>query len=199
MDPYRLTSATKGHNYFLTGKLLVATPFLQESKFTHSVIYICGHDDQGAIGLIINKYIPNLNFKGLLDQLHLNVDLELGVKNFEVHYGGPIEVTRGFVLHTKDFMLDSSVAVNDQMAITSTLEILRALAQGGGPENYLICLGYTGWTAGQLESEIQENDWMIVDGTEDLIFHTIPPAKWRTSMAAIGVNPSVLSMQCGHA
>jgi putative transcriptional regulator len=174
-------------------------PFLQESKFIHSVIYICGHDEQGAIGLIINKHIPNLTFKSLLDQLHLNVDMEPDVDNFEVHYGGPIEVTRGFVLHTNDFMLEASVAVNDKTAITSTLEILRALAQGGGPENYLICLGYTGWTAGQLENEIQENDWLVVESTEDLIFHTTPSDKWRTSMAAIGVDPSVLSIHSGHA
>ncbi len=184
---------------YLTGKLLVAMPFLQETQLIQSVIYICGHDNQGAIGLMINKHIPNLTFKDLITQLHLNVELEDYTENFDVHYGGPIEITRGFVLHSADYKIDSTVTLGGKICITSTLEILRALATGRGPENFLVCLGYTGWIAGQLETEIQENDWMIVDATKDLIFNTVLDHKWRNSMAAIGVDPATLSIESGHA
>ena len=198
MSQHKSHRSVSGDGY-LTGKLLVAMPFLQEAQFVHSVIYVCGHDDQGAIGLIINKHIPNLTFKDLITQLHLNVDLDDYVPNFDVHYGGPIEVTRGFVLHSADYKIDSTVMLSGKICITSTLEILRALAANRGPENFLVCLGYTGWAAGQLETEIQENDWMIVDASQDLIFNTVLDHKWRNSMAAIGVDPTTLSIESGHA
>lgn len=174
-------------------------PFLQDVQFAHSVIYVCGHDAHGAIGLIINKHIPNLNFKDLLTQLHLNIELPPTAENFEVYYGGSIEITRGFVLHTQDYAIDSTVMIDGNLAVTSTLEILRAIAHNRGPQSFLVCMGYTGWTAGQLENEIQENNWMIVEANPNLLFDTSLAEKWRLSMATIGVDPSILSIDSGHA
>ena len=184
---------------YLTGKLLIAMPFLQESQFLQTVIYICGHDTQGAIGVIINKKIPNLTFKDLTLQLNLNINLNPAVENFDVYYGGPIEITRGFVLHSSDYKIDSTVMLDKNICITSTLEILRALAKNQGPEEFLVCLGYTAWNAGQLETELQENDWIVVDATQELIFKTSMERKWKSSMATIGVDPSILSIESGHA
>ncbi len=149
--------------------------------------------------MIVNKKIPNLTFKDLVVQLHLKNDYAENFKNFEVHYGGPIEITRGFVLHSNDYFISSTVAVDQNFSVTSTLEILRALSQNRGPQNFLVCLGYTGWSPGQLESEVQDNHWMVVEANDNLLFETSLSEKWRNSMATIGVDPMVLSIDSGHA
>jgi putative transcriptional regulator len=182
---------------YLTGKLLVANPFLQDSGFMHSVIYVWGHDEHGAIGLMINKPITDLTVKGLFAQLGIESPFDLG--GVVVDYGGPVEMNRGFVLHTVDYKTDTTVIVNENFAITSTLEILRAIAQQRGPENFCICLGYIGWGAGQLDQEIQENGWVVVDASTDHVFDPYLETKWRSSFAAIGVDPSILSFETGHA
>ncbi len=197
----RLERSKIGHEWtsegYLTGKLLVAMPFLENNQFSYSVIFVCGHDSQGAIGLVINKILPDLTFKELLSQL--NIDYITSSNDFIVHYGGPIDLSRGFVLHTSDYTIDTTIQVNENFSITSTLEILRALARGNGPEKYIVCLGYTGWSAGQLEQELQDNGWLIVESTEELVFDPYLEAKWRSSLAAIGVDPAVLSLESGHA
>ncbi|MBY0280893.1 MAG: YqgE/AlgH family protein [Alphaproteobacteria bacterium] len=182
---------------YLTGKLLVANPFLQDANFAHSVIYVCGHDAQGAIGLIINKPLVDLSVKGLFAQLGIESPFEL--EGAIVNYGGPSEMNRGFVLHSVDYKTDTTVAIDEHFSITSTLEILRAIALEKGPDNFCICLGYIGWGAGQLDQEIQENGWIAVDASSDLVFDPILETKWRDSFAAIGVDPSVLSFEIGHA
>ncbi len=182
---------------YLTGKLLVSMPFLEDSRFSYSVIFVCGHDSQGAIGLVINKILPDLTFKDLLNQL--NIDHMPSSSDLIVHYGGPIDLSRGFVLHSSDYHIDTTIEVGDCFSITSTLEILRALARGTGPEKYLICLGYTGWSAGQLEQELQNNGWLVVEPTEELVFDPYLETKWRSSLAALGVDPAVLSLESGHA
>ncbi|RZI46924.1 YqgE/AlgH family protein [Candidatus Finniella inopinata] len=198
MNQHRNNTSITNEGY-LTGKLLIAMPFMQETLFKKTVIYICGHDTEGAIGLIINKNIRNFLFKDLIAQLHLNIEVSESLNHPKVYYGGPVEITRGFVLHSPDYKIDSTVVLDKHICITSTLEILRALAKKQGPENSLVCLGYTGWTAGQLETEIQDNDWIIIDATDDLIFKTSLEEKWHHSMAAIGVDPATLSIEIGHA
>ncbi|MCX7338521.1 MAG: YqgE/AlgH family protein [Alphaproteobacteria bacterium] len=189
-------SITQG---YLTGKLLIAMPYLEDSQFYHAVIYICGHDKHGAIGLMINRALPSFTFTDLLKQLGITV--RSITDDCAIYYGGPVEVSRGFVLHTDDYTIDSTVSIDgdDRFGITSTLEILRALAHGSGPKKSLICLGYTGWGPGQLEQEVQENSWLVAEPTETLLFGTNADEMWRSSLASIKVDPLVLSIQYGHA
>jgi putative transcriptional regulator len=182
---------------YLVGKLLVATPFTEDNRFEHSVIYLCGHDEYGAIGLIINKPLNSLNFLDLLSQL--DIPNSALTKRVPMYSGGPVEVSRGFVLHSKEYQSDSTVRVGENFYITATLDILRSLSHGHGPDNFLLALGYVGWGAGQLELELHENFWMVVDSTHELVFNTALDLKWKASMAVLGVNPAVLNMEAGRA
>ncbi len=182
---------------YMTGKLLVAMPYIYDARFSQAVIYVCGHDEQGAIGIITNKVFPSLAFSELLEQL--SIPMNEKVQSTTLFYGGPSELTRGFVLHSPDFQVDSSVAIDENFAITSTLEILRAIAAGRGPVNSIVSLGYNGWSPGQLEREIQENVWMVVESDPNLVFNAPIDDKWRLSMERIGVDPAILSIESGHA
>jgi putative transcriptional regulator len=182
---------------YLTGKLLAAMPFNNDPRFQNVLVFICGHDNQGAIGLIINKPFPSLSFVELLTQLGIG-DLEI-THNVVLHSGGPVEVSRGFILHTRDYALSSTVIINEQFSMTSTLEILKKIAQGDGPKEAIVSLGYTGWSKGQLEQEILDNTWIIVDATENLIFKTNNEDKWHAALGNIGVNPGAISLEYGHA
>lgn len=186
----------QSHGY-LTGKLLVAMPYLQDQRFHHSVIYICGHDESGAMGLIINKQLTSVSFKDLLDQIKIKYDLS--APDGPIYYGGPVEVGRGFVLHTIDYLADASVTINNNFALTATFEILRAISERHGPRNALVALGYVSWSASQLEAEIQNNDWLVIDAHEDIIFDKNHETIWHNAMASIGVNPSYLITETGHA
>ena len=188
-------SAEKG---YLTGKLLVATPFLFDSRFFHSVIYICGHDANGAIGLVINRLLPSISFEELLRQIDV-LEFPQSIPDVSIYYGGPIEMGRGFVLHTNDYQSNSTVPIDDSISITATLDIIKAIAQGNGPDKSLLALGYTGWISGQLEQEIMDNSWLSIDPSTSLIFDMPIDEKWRGSMASIGVDPAILSMESGHA
>jgi putative transcriptional regulator len=186
----------QNHGY-LTGKLLVAMPYIQDQRFYHAVIYICGHDESGAMGLIINKQLASVGFKDLLDQIKIEHDVS--TPDAPIYYGGPVEVGRGFVLHTIDYLAEASVTINNNFALTATLEILRAISQLHGPRNALVALGYVGWTADQLETEIQNNDWLVIDAHEDIIFNKNHELIWQNAMASIGVNPSYIITETGHA
>ncbi len=181
----------------LSGKILVAMPYMQDARFHQSIIYICGHDANGSMGIIINKYLTGLSFHDLLKQ----VDITIGYNcmDLPILYGGPVDIRRGFVLHSLDYAIDSTVFVDDQFGVTSTLEILKALSRGEGPKKKIVALGYAGWTAGQLEKELGDNGWLVVDANEHLIFNAPVDEKWRTVMASIGVNPAALALECGHA
>lgn len=184
-------------NNFLTGKLLVAMPFMGDNRFDHAVIYMCGHDEYGAIGLVINKPLNSLTFPDLLTQLDiLSVPTARPVQMLA---GGPVEVSRGFVLHSIDYQSDSTVRVGEHYSITATLDILRTLAVGHGPHKFILTLGYAGWRANQLEQEIQDNLWMIVDPTDEIIFNAPVEFRWRASMLSLGVDPSTLSLDYGRA
>jgi len=183
---------------FLDGKLLLAMPSLTDPRFDRSVIYVCSHDASGAMGLIINLGFENLSFSQLLSQLEIDHE-DTHVDDVLIHHGGPVEPGRGFVLHSADYVQDTTMVVSQTLALTATVDILRAMANGRGPIHSLLALGYAGWGAGQLEQEIQSNSWLTADAHEEIIFHTGLEQKWPRAMAMLGVDVSMLSAEAGHA
>ncbi len=186
----------------LRNMLLVATPLLRGDVFSKSVIYVCTHSASGAMGIVINQRVPELEFSDLLDQLNLphdRIELDPARRNPIVHFGGPVEQGRGFVLHSTDFMRDDTIRLNRGMGITGTVDILRAISEGEGPAKSLFALGYAGWGPGQLDAEIAANNWLTVPADDDLVFHDALADKWRHALAKIGVDPMALSFEAGHA
>jgi putative transcriptional regulator len=182
---------------FLDGKLLLAMPNMADPRFERSVIYLCSHDASGAMGIIINQGFENLTFPELLEQLSIKTDTD--VEDVTVHNGGPVEPGRGFVLHSADYAQDSTLIVSETLALTATVDVLTAIAEGHGPLHSLLALGYAGWGGGQLEKEIQSNSWLTADAEDEIIFHTELEQKWLRAMAMLGVDVSMLSMEAGHA
>lgn len=182
---------------FLTGQLLIAMPQMPDPRFARSVIYLCAHSDDGAMGLVINRLFEELSFQELLDQ----VGLEGGPATNEVlvHSGGPVESGRGFVLHSADFVHDETMVVDDGVALTASVDILRAIAHGEGPRQSLLALGYSGWGPGQLETEIHSNGWLNAPSDDDLLFGNALETKWKRAIAKIGVDFSKLSGESGRA
>lgn len=178
-------------------QLLVAMPTLRGDTFYKSVIYLCTHSSSGAMGLVINQAVPEVKFSDLLSQLNLPHN---GIRfSPVVHFGGPVESGRGFVLHSTDFMREDTIRVSPQIGITGTVDILRAISEGGGPSKSIFALGYAGWGPGQLDAEIQANNWLTVPADDDLIFNTGLSSKWERALMKIGVTPAALSFDAGHA
>ncbi len=184
--------------HWLTGQLLVAMPGMADPRFTHAVIYLCSHDANGAMGLVINRLFGDADFPMLLDQL--NVDHSLATPDIAVQFGGPVEMGRGFVLHTNDYLREGTTRIDDSIAVTATIEIIQDIVAGKGPDQMMMALGYAGWGAGQLEEELKSNGWLTVAADEDILFDGDLESKWNRAMAKIGVNPAMLSMDTvGHA
>ena len=184
-------------NVYLSGQLLIAMPGMTDPRFEKSVIYVCAHNSDGAMGLVVNREIDSLTFPELLQQLE--IDPAAGNDSVRVLFGGPVEQARGFVLHSPDYLQDASLVVDENVALTATIDILRAIAEGKGPANCLLALGYAGWGAGQLDSEIKSNGWLSVDADADLVFGCDLDEKWDRAMAKIGIDPRMLSDDAGHA
>ena len=184
-------------NVYLSGQLLIAMPGITDPRFEKSVIYVCAHNSDGAMGLVVNRAIDSLTFPELLQQLE--IDPATGNDPVRVLFGGPVEQARGFVLHSPDYLQDASLVVDENVALTATIDILRAIAEGQGPANSLLALGYAGWGAGQLDSEIKSNGWLSVDADADLVFGCDLDEKWERAMAKIGIDPRMLSDDAGHA
>jgi putative transcriptional regulator len=188
---------------FLDGQFLVAMPGMKDDRFARAVIYVCAHGDEGAMGLMINQ--PQaLQFPDLLVQLGIMkeeevIRLPLSAREVVVRNGGPVDRSRGFVLHTDDYRVESSLPVSDEICLTATVDILRAISAGRGPRRALMALGYSGWGAGQLESEIADNGWLTCPATPDLIFDADMERKYDRVMASVGVDLSRLSSIAGHA
>ena len=181
----------------LAGKLLIAMPGMGDPRFEHSVVYLCAHSADGAMGLIVNKPTPELKFAQLLDQLGIPQGDDL--RDIRVHFGGPVEHVRGFVLHTGDYGgKGSTMRVDDTFSMTATIDILEALAKGDGPARSLLALGYSGWGPGQLEDEILGNGWLTCDASEDLVFTAPDPRKWEGALRSLGVEPVTLSAASGR-
>ncbi|GGO04038.1 UPF0301 protein [Iodidimonas muriae] len=182
---------------YLEGQLLLAMPGMSDARFDRSVIYLCSHSEEGAMGLVLNEYLTALTFSELLDQL--DIETEGTVQDVPIFAGGPVETGRGFVLHTNDFIQDSTLVVSETIALTATVDILKAIAEGTGPRQHILALGYAGWSPGQLEQEIQSNGWLTCPADEELVFCTAPDDMWPRAMAMMGVDISMLSSLSGHA
>jgi putative transcriptional regulator len=182
---------------FYTGHLLVAMPQMEDSRFERTVIYMCAHNADGAMGLVVNKLFDAITFPDLLEQL--NIETGPKTEQIRVHFGGPVESGRGFVLHTDDYVRDGTLKVRQGFALTATVDILKAIAQGEGPSHSLLALGYSGWGPGQLESEIAANGWLIVPANADLVFANELDDKWERALGAAGVTLASLSGAVGRA
>jgi putative transcriptional regulator len=202
MEPRDKPSSSEG---FLDGHLLIAMPSMEDKRFARSVIYVCAHSADGAMGIVINKAEPEIKFGELLVQLDVVGSAQGGqlphsASKIRVHRGGPVETGRGFVLHSADFFLDhATLPIDDGVCLTATLEILRAIAQGRGPGRAFLALGYAGWAPGQLESEIHANGWLHGPADRGILFDDDLDTKYERALAKIGVEPAMLSMSAGHA
>lgn len=182
----------------LTGKLLVAMPGMGDPRFAHSVVIVCAHSREGAMGLIINKQVPELMLDDLLEQL--DIAKGQGSRGRVVHFGGPVEGGRGFVLHSLDEgARDTTMQINDAFGMTATKDILVEIAAGNGPSETLTALGYAGWGPGQLESELQQNAWLTVDADAAIVFDTANAEKWARALKKLGIDPLMLSAEGGRA
>ena len=182
---------------WLTGQMLIAMPSMQDPRFMRTVTYLCSHGPEGAMGLVINRLFGELNFRALLSQL--NITLSLEGRDLPVHFGGPVEPVRGFVLHSSDYKREGTMPVDGNIFLTANVEILRERADGRGPERAILALGYAGWGAGQLDAELQTNGWLVAPADEDIIFNTETELKWDKALAKLGVSPTMLSGDVGHA
>lgn len=182
----------------LTGKMIIAMPAMGDPRFARSVVLICAHTAEGAMGLIVNKPMADLSFSELLTQL--NIPSAGGGRDIRVHFGGPVERGRGFVLHSPDFASGgATMTIATGFAMTATLDILEALARGEGPSQAMLALGYAGWGPGQLEEEIARNDWLTAETTDELIFSPEDGAKWSRALGTMGIDPLSLSSAAGRA
>lgn len=190
---------------YLDGQMLIAMPAMGDERFARAVIYICAHSSEGAMGIIVNQPAPNINFSDLLVQLEVIPENELiqlppTAGAVKVLKGGPVETGRGFVLHSADFFIENStLPIDDGVCLTATLDILKAIARGDGPESAILALGYAGWAPGQLEAEIQHNGWLHCPADPELIFGGDTDGKYEKAMRKIGIDLGMLSSESGHA
>ena len=192
---------TEERNNYLTGKLLLATPSMGDPRFNRAVIFMCAHDENGAMGLVVNHSMPDVDFSDLVGQLKLTSDIKIDLEkcNLPVMYGGPVESARGFLLHSNDFIRAETMQISKSYSVTGTVDALKDIAIGSGPENLMFALGYAGWEAGQLDAEIHQNAWMIVEPDYELVFGEDPEAKWTNAIKKIGIDPGMLSVTSGRA
>lgn len=182
----------------LSGQFLIAMPGMGDPRFDRSVILMCAHSEDGAMGLIINKPAPDLRFSDLLEQLEIPAGRDTSA--IRVHIGGPVEHGRGFVLHSSDYRSrESTLEVDETFGMTATLDILEDISQGHGPQSCLLALGYAGWGPGQLEEEIQRNGWLTCAASPEIVFNTDDDSKWSAALESMGISPSFLSADGGSA
>ena len=195
----------KSGDGYLDGQMLIAMPSMHDERFTRSLIYVCAHSSEGAMGIVVNHPVANIDFPDLLVKLNVipaanRIELPPQAGAVKVLKGGPVETERGFVLHSGDFFMDNStLPINDGIFLTWTLDILKAIARGDGPANAILALGYAGWGAGQLENEIQQNGWLHCSADPELIFGGDTEQKYQKALRKIGINLAMLSSEAGHA
>jgi putative transcriptional regulator len=199
------TTQDDGGSGYLDGQILIAMPGMSDERFARSVIFICAHSPEGAMGIVLNRPAADLSLPDLLVQLEIvpeaeRIRLPQQVGRMQVLMGGPVETSRGFVLHAPDFYIDqSTLPIDESVCLTATIDILRAIARGEGPRNAVLALGYAGWSAGQLESEIQANGWLNCPADVELIFNSSADTRYQMALRKIGIDPGMLSMEAGHA
>ncbi|TMJ55484.1 MAG: YqgE/AlgH family protein [Alphaproteobacteria bacterium] len=205
----RREAAGVGHNSpddgYLDGQLLIAMPVMGDPRFERSVIYMCAHSSEGAMGIIVNRPAGSIDFPELLVQLDIineadQIKLPENAESMKVLKGGPVDTGRGFVLHSSDFYIENAtLRIDDGICLTATVDILKAIAKGSGPKHAILALGYAGWAPGQLENEIQGNGWLHCDADQDLIFGGDVEEKYARALRKIGIDPGMLSNDAGHA
>jgi putative transcriptional regulator len=205
----RREAAGIGHNSpdhgYLDGQLLVAMPVMGDPRFERSVIYMCAHSPEGAMGIVVNRPAGSIDFPELLVQLDIikeadQIKLPETAESMKVLKGGPVDTGRGFVLHSSDFYIENAtLRIDDGICLTATVDILKAIARGSGPKHAILALGYAGWAPGQLENEIQGNGWLHCDADQDLIFGGDVEEKYARALRKIGIDPGMLSNDAGHA
>jgi putative transcriptional regulator len=189
----------------LKGQFLVAMPEMNDERFVETVIYLVAHGDDGAMGLVVNKPMPDMHISDIIDEIELGDEAEAirvapAKLDEDVLRGGPVETSRGFVLHSDDYFRDgNSFPVEDGICLTATLDVLRAIAKGKGPSKSLLALGYCGWTAGQLENELRNNGWLTVDASEDVLFEVPLNKRYDAALASLGLTRATLNAQGGTA
>src|SRR5215510_5133014 len=197
MRPVRKSSDKPGRGY-LDGQMLIAMPSMRDERFTRSLIYVCAHSSEGAMGIVVNQPAANINFPDLLVQLEVIpatdlIQLPRRAGTVKVLRGGPVETGRGFVLHSADFFIENStLPIDDGICLTATLDILKAIARGKGPESAVLALGYAGWAPGELETQIQENGWLHCPADSDLIFGTDNDGKYAKALRKLGIDLGML-------
>ncbi len=188
---------TRNDETYLTGQLLIAMPGMEDSRFTQSVILLCAHTDEGAMGIVLNRPLAKPSFEALLAQL--DVQPTPPARQIRLCQGGPVDHGRGFVLHTNDWTGDGSLRVDENLALTASLDVLQEIARGSGPREGLLALGYSSWGPGQLDREIQENVWLSAPAPIELLFDTKYDTKWRRALGVLNIDPLLLSGFAGHA
>jgi putative transcriptional regulator len=190
---------------YLDGQLLVAMPVMGDPRFERSVIYLCAHSPEGAMGIMVNRPAGSIDFPELLVQLKIiksseQIELPENAESLKVLTGGPVDTGRGFVLHSSDFFIENAtLRIDDGICLTATVDILKAIAKGAGPKHAILALGYAGWAPGQLETEIQDNGWLHCDADPDLVFGDDVEEKYTRALRKIGIDPGMLSNEAGHA
>ena len=201
----RKKASQRSSRGYLDGQMLIAMPTMRDERFTRSLIYICAHSSEGAMGIIVNQPAANINFPDLLVQLDVIpatdlIELPPRAGSVQVLKGGPVETGRGFVLHSADFFIENStLPIDDGICLTATLDILKAIARGKGPASALLALGYAGWAPGQLETEIQDNGWLHCSADAELIFGVDAGRKYEQALEKLGISLAMLSSEAGHA
>src|SRR5262244_429173 len=205
MNAARKSASSSPKRGYLDGQMLIAMPSMRDERFSRSVIYICAHSSEGAMGIIVNQLAANVNFPDLLVQLEVIpaadlIQLPQRAGTVKVLKGGPVETGRGFVLHSADFFIENStLPIDEGICLTATLDILKAIARGDGPASAVLALGYAGWAPGQLENEIQANGWLHCPADPDLVFGTDTDGKYEQALRKIGIHLGMLSSEAGHA
>jgi len=205
MKTSRKSAKQEPSRSFLDGQMLIAMPAMSDERFARSVIYVCAHSSEGAMGIVVNQAAQNIKFPDLLVQLEVipaaeRIQLPNSAEAVKVLKGGPVETGRGFVLHSADFFIENStLPIDEGICLTATLDILKAIVRGKGPSNAILALGYAGWAPGQLEQEIQQNGWLNCPADSELIFGIDVEHKYERALAKLGIDPAMLSSEAGHA
>jgi len=202
---FSMADDADGSGRYLDGQLLIAMPVMDDERFARSVIYLCAHSAEGAMGIIVNRPAGSIDFPQLLVQLDIigkdeQIKLPGRAEAMKVMKGGPVDTGRGFVLHSSDFFIkNATLPIDDDICLTATLDILKAIAAGSGPKHAILALGYAGWAPGQLENEIQHNGWLHCPADPDLVFGRDAGDKYRRALEKIGIDLAQLSSAAGHA
>jgi len=196
IEPQDAAAARKAG--YMTGQVLIAMPQLRDSFFARTIVYIGSHNEEGAMGIVLNKPLPSLTFGELLMQLEIEAGTE-ELRDSRVHFGGPVDTARGFVLHSPEYDRDGTVTIDKDVSLTTTVEVLRDIAEEKGPQKSFVALGYSGWTAGQLDQEILSNGWLSVDPDPDLLFGEDLDSKWKKAMDKLGIDIDRLTVESGQA